>query len=64
MSKRSREEESSWCTIESDPGNRFHLSVSSNGLGIFSLLIEKLGVKGVQVEEVYDLDTKALEALP
>ena len=59
MSKHSREE-SSWCTIESDPGIRLTILKFTDYLGIFTLLVEKLGVKGVQIEELYDFEPASL----
>ena len=46
-----------WCTIESDPGNLFQSVIAS---GVFTEMIQKIGVKGAQVEELITLDDEEL----
>ena len=44
-----------WCTIESDPGKIFPFFLNLCSIGVFTELIRKIGVKGVQVEEFSQL---------
>lgn len=46
-----------WCLIESDPG------IHSLNLGVFTELISSIGVKGVQVEEMFSLDAESWKEL-
>ncbi len=65
----------SWCTIESDPGAldkaypprdsaRLALTFSFPcPTGVFTELIQRIGVKGVQVEEIFELSDQTLDSL-
>lgn len=56
-----------WGTIESDPGKflmayfLFHHSFPI--LGLFTLLLEKIGVKGITCQEILTFDDGELESL-
>lgn len=63
-------EAGNWCLIESDPGKKSGLKVpvlvgytNMFLLGVFTELISGMGVKGVQVEEVWSLDESLMEQL-
>ena len=53
-----------WCTIESDPGKyyEFRFKFSSRILttylisGVFTELVQKIGVKGIEFEELFVLE--------
>jgi ubiquitin carboxyl-terminal hydrolase L5 len=40
----------SWCTIENDPG-------------VFSELINQIGVKGIQMADIYSIDAEEIKKL-
>ncbi|TGZ52115.1 Ubiquitin carboxyl-terminal hydrolase [Temnothorax longispinosus] len=48
-----------WLELESDPADKA-ITLLHTHAGLFTLLLEDFGVKGVQVEEIYDLQ-KSLE---
>ena len=54
-----------WCTIESDPGMFFLSSIWFwfMNIGVFTELIKKIGVKGVQVDELITLEDDELNKL-
>lgn len=53
-----------WSTIESDPGNLFTLLIKFHiKTGVFTELIKKIGVKGVQVEELMTLEDDDLNQI-
>lgn len=56
-----------WGTIESDPGffnlTPFFCIFLFVRIGIFSLLLQKIGVKGIECQEICGLDESELDKL-
>ena len=61
----------SWCTVESDPGMLLVRKEAVIGChshiyflpGVFTELIASIGVKGVQVAELWDLEKETFDKL-
>ena len=55
-----------WCTIESDPGLFLYCAfryLLYFFVGVFTELIAEIGVKDVQVEELWSFDNETLDKL-